>query len=49
MGRLAEKIKTVCQKFGLKTPERIRERETSFQLKRREMMYLNPGGIFLQS
>ena len=49
MGRQVENIKIVFQGFGLKAPERIRGRETSFQLSEREMMNLNPGGTFFHS
>ena len=42
-------IKMVCQKFGLKTPDRIRGREMSFQSDRREHMSVRPGGTLLDS
>ena len=49
MGRLIKIIKIACQKFGLRIAERIRGRETSFQLNEREAMNLSPGGTFLRS
>lgn len=49
IGRVARKIRTVCQMFGLKTPERIMGRETSLQSSRRELMSVSPGGTFLDN
>jgi hypothetical protein len=43
-GRAERNIRIACQKFGLRTPNRSKGREMSFQLRKTEAMNLNPGG-----